>query len=325
MKTSAFLAACGAVLCAAGPIIQPRKVYTKTDVVIHWVTVTVTEGDIVTAFHRPNPHPKPATTTTEEEEVSTPTPDPSPEPASSSEEVVPPPPETSQEPEPTPEPQPQPQPQPDPQPQPQPDPQPQPQPDPQPQPQEPQPSPQPETPQQPTDYIGAALHHHNIHRSNHSAAGLSWSDDLANSAAVLAQRCVFAHDTSINGGGYGQNLAMWASSSQQQIQSFGATKSLAKATTNGWYNGELHLFASEFGKANPDKTRFREWGHFTQLVWKDTKQVGCATHLCPPGTITSGMSSWYTVCNYYPPGNVGGQFDKNVLPPQGQATVFAAE
>lgn len=205
MKASAFLATCGAVLCAAGPIL-PRKVYTKTDIVVQWVTVTVTEGDTFTAFHRGRPRPS----TTVVEEVLT-TSIPEPEPESTSEEVPPPPPETTEEqvipqeptpdptpdpapastpvPEPEPEPQPIPQPEPEPEPEPQPVPQPEPEPTPEPQPQ------QPQQPQQPNDYISAALFHHNIHRANHSAPDLSWSDSLANSAKVLASRCVFAHDT----------------------------------------------------------------------------------------------------------------------------------
>jgi hypothetical protein len=95
---------------------------------------------------------------------------------------------------------------------------------------------------------------------------------------------------------------MWASSSQQQLQSVGAVNSVARAASDGWYNGEVNLFSSEYGKPSPNMARFHDWGHFTQAVWKGTKQVGCATVLCPAGTIVGSMSSWYTVCNYSPPG-----------------------
>jgi len=45
----------------------------------------------------------------------------------------------------------------------------------------------------PTDYISAAIDHHNYHRANHSASDISWSDDLAASALIVANTCVFAH------------------------------------------------------------------------------------------------------------------------------------
>jgi len=105
----------------------------------------------------------------------------------------------------------------------------------------------------------------------------------------------------IGGGGYGQNLAMWGSSSG--AEEFGASNSLARAVTDGWYNDELESFpTSEYGKASPDMSNFKAWGHFTQVVWKDTQRVGCATILCPAGTLAKTMESWYTVCNYSPAG-----------------------
>ncbi len=105
---------------------------------------------------------------------------------------------------------------------------------------------------------------------------------------------------SIGGGGYGQNLAMWGSSGDPE--SFGASGSVARAASNGWYNNELGLFpSSDYGKASPDMSNFEKWGHYSQLVWKGTQKVGCATKFCAPGTMSS-FGSWYTVCNYYPAG-----------------------
>lgn len=39
----------------------------------------------------------------------------------------------------------------------------------------------------------AAIYHHNLHRSNHSAPAMSWKDDIADAAQVAADSCVFAH------------------------------------------------------------------------------------------------------------------------------------
>ncbi len=44
-------------------------------------------------------------------------------------------------------------------------------------------------------YQGKVLDSHNIHRANHSSNAVTWSDDLATSAQVLASRCVYQHDT----------------------------------------------------------------------------------------------------------------------------------
>lgn len=133
---------------------------------------------------------------------------------------------------------------------------------------------------------------------------------------------------------------MWGSSGD--AESVGAEASVARAASNGWYNNELGLFpASDYGKPTPDMSNFHDWGHYSQLVWKSTRQLGCATHFCPPGTM-NGMGSWYTVCNYSPAGmchrapfalaarlltscsgNMGGAYGENVLPPGGMS-VFSA-
>ena len=48
-------------------------------------------------------------------------------------------------------------------------------------------------------------------------------------------------------------------------------------------------------------------GHFTQVVWRDTREVGCGTASC------KGLDIF--VCNYDPPGNVEGGYRENVKPP----------
>lgn len=46
-------------------------------------------------------------------------------------------------------------------------------------------------------------------------------------------------------------------------------------------------------------------GHFTQLVWESTSTVGCGARLC-------GTKGWYLVCEYWPRGNVVGEFGEQV-------------
>lgn len=61
-----------------------------------------------------------------------------------------------------------------------------------------------------------------------------------------------------------------------------------------------------------------ETGHFTQLVWRTTTDVGCAAIDCGYGNGTDDnekrgdtgsytrAQGWYVVCEYSPPGNVMG-------------------
>ncbi|OBT81414.1 hypothetical protein VE02_09863 [Pseudogymnoascus sp. 03VT05] len=173
-----------------------------------------------------------------------------------------------------------------------------------------------------TDYKSVVLYYHNVHRANHSAPALTYDDTLAGYAAQLAKTCVFKHDTSIGGGGYGQNLAESGSSGDEKSRD-PATIS-GGAISNQWYNGELPFFEpSMYGQNNPDMSNFSSWGHFSQVVWKGTGSVGCATQFCGSGSamFTAPFSGWYTVCNYGSPGNVGGQYAANVLKPLGHAEV----
>ncbi len=77
--------------------------------------------------------------------------------------------------------------------------------------------------------------------------------------------------------------------------------------------------------SNPGSVEFGRVGHFTQIVWKETKKLGCARALCTGQTPFGGSPGewWNVVCRYGPTGNIlaGGvpdqwQFFKiNVLPP----------
>jgi len=108
---------------------------------------------------------------------------------------------------------------------------------------------------------------------------------------------------SVSGGGYGQNLAAYGSSGA--VSSFSTSLMLAKSIINQWYYGEVNSFLpSYYGEATPDMTYFESWGHFSQVVWKGSSTVGCASQYCPLGTIFSGFDSWFTVCNYVAPGKI---------------------
>jgi glioma pathogenesis-related protein 2 len=71
-----------------------------------------------------------------------------------------------------------------------------------------------------------------------------------------------------------------------------------KDSVDAWYD-EIndHVFGVE-----PKSTGT---GHFTQLVWKDSKYLGLGVSKNSEGEV-------YVVCNYDPPGNWVGKFAKSV-------------
>ena len=98
-----------------------------------------------------------------------------------------------------------------------------------------------------------------------------------------------------------------------------------KKSASGWYNEE-----KLYNYNDPGAVDFHEIGHFTQIVWKATSQVGCGRALCSGDTSPfSTKADWvYVVCRYKAPGNVmnggGGDtwsfFKTNVLPPVAKAS-----
>ncbi|KXT17446.1 hypothetical protein AC579_5695 [Pseudocercospora musae] len=156
------------------------------------------------------------------------------------------------------------------------------------------------------DYSNLVIVHHNIHRSNHSASPLDYDEGLASTAAKIAATCKFEHQMDVDGGGYGQNLA--AGTTEDEI---------GDAITDMWYNGEVGYYANDYGQADPDMSNFENWGHFSQMVWKATEKVGCATQSCPGGVQNAPGIDTLTVCNYSPVGNVAGQYGDNIGSPRG--------
>ncbi|KAK3844491.1 MAG: PR-1 protein [Linnemannia gamsii] len=124
---------------------------------------------------------------------------------------------------------------------------------------------------------------HNKYRARHGAKPLKWNAKAAQFGDNWIQQCQFKH----SGGKYGENLA--------------AGYKNFKTGIDAWYNE-----VSKYNYKNPGFSMAT--GHFTQVVWKGTKSVGCAKKFCP------GSNWTIYICNYDPPGNYQGQYQKNVLP-----------
>jgi uncharacterized protein YkwD len=131
------------------------------------------------------------------------------------------------------------------------------------------------------------LNAHNKFRAKHGAQPLTWSADLAASAQTWANQCKLNHDP--NRAGFGENIA-WGTTT-------------AADTVAMWY--------SEVAKYDFTKPGFNpDTGHFTQVVWKGSTQLGCGMAMGCPGAFGGG----YWVCRYAPPGNMRGAFPENVAP-----------
>lgn len=153
------------------------------------------------------------------------------------------------------------------------------------------------------DYAGKALWHHNVHRANHSAPALTWNTSLVQTAQKIGQTCYYEHMMTMDGGGYGQNIAAGVKSDN-----------VSAVITELFYNGEVRQYQDDGNfKPNDDpkapfnNANFHAWGHMTQMVWLGTTSVGCVTVDCSAGGLTVPNSSgniapFFTVCNYYPPG-----------------------
>ena len=141
----------------------------------------------------------------------------------------------------------------------------------------------------PTD-VHAAMRVHNRFRADVGAPPLTWSDDLARHAARYARQlatrqCQLRHDRSSQG----ENLyAVWGSPQllpQQPLED----ASLAWGDEITDYHGQ------PVGQG-----RFSDYGHYTQMIWKDTREVGLASARGRNGCIV-------VVARYLPAGNVIGR------------------
>lgn len=155
---------------------------------------------------------------------------------------------------------------------------------------QPQPKPQPSAPSGDlTPYAQNIVDYHNEVRAQHKVGPVVWNQTLANFAQSYLQRvalpgqCIFKH----SGGPYGENIALGFPND--------------RAAMEAWYNEnrDYDYAAGQFGE---------DTGHFTQMVWKGTTSVGCATATC------GQWNQQYLVCEYWPRGNVIGWFNNNVLP-----------
>jgi len=145
--------------------------------------------------------------------------------------------------------------------------------------------------------ITAVLTVVNLYRSYHCVPPLTWSTSLADYAQrwsdTLAQNDGFYHSR----GPYGENLSLIGGGYNSEDKT-----SVVINAINMWYN-EIRDYDWEMAWFT------METGHFSQSVWKNTRQIGIAIAANSRGNIV-------VTAEYFPPGNIDSRsyFMQNVLP-----------
>ena len=115
-----------------------------------------------------------------------------------------------------------------------------------------------------------------------------------NYAEYLLANDMFEHSGSkFNGDAMGENLHYNSSTGDVSYQ--------PGIATDNWYN-EI----ADYDFANGDSINGKAVGHFTQVVWKNTKEAGFGVAMNDHKCVVVG--------NYYPSGNFMGEETRNVLP-----------
>lgn len=136
-----------------------------------------------------------------------------------------------------------------------------------------------------------AIDRHNAKRALHQAPPLKYSLKIEAQAQKWADRLIATGSFEHSRSEYGENLMMGGCSASLPVD---------KARVIGQ---AIEMFYSEIKEYKEPKFTMAT-GHFTQLVWKGTKQLGVG--------IASGNGKVVVVFNYSPPGNMMGQFKANV-------------
>lgn len=139
-----------------------------------------------------------------------------------------------------------------------------------------------------------ALSKHNILRKRHGSPALTEDSKLTNLAQDWAEQLArtgkMQHRPNSQ---YGENIYYgWSSRPGFDVN--------GEAPVQAWYDE-----VKDYNYNNPGFSG--RTGHFTQVVWKSSTQLGC-------GKAKSSDGKVFVVCNYNPPGNYQGQFPQNVLP-----------
>lgn len=116
---------------------------------------------------------------------------------------------------------------------------------------------------------------------------MEWDDNLARIAQKWADRCIWEH-------GYTTDPSFEDPMGQNLYNGYNRDPHNAMKL---WFNEYVDYdFHSNTCQPN------QQCGHYTQIIWANSRLVGCALKIdC------NGLYKYYIVCNYYPAGNFVGQ------------------
>jgi pathogenesis-related protein 1 len=133
---------------------------------------------------------------------------------------------------------------------------------------------------------------HNQHRARVSPAAkpalppVTWSNELAAQARTWAERCEFNHSKT----DLGENLSARTDLADPEV------------IVAAWV-----IEGEAFDYKRNRCASGEVCGHYTQVVWRDSTQIGCGMARCGAGG-PFGDHEWFMwVCNYSPAGNWSGQ------------------
>ncbi len=138
-------------------------------------------------------------------------------------------------------------------------------------------------------FEAAVLARHNEYRARHGVPLLTWNSTLADYGysyineiestdhSACSGTLVHSPRTGLN---FGENLAYGTITDTQAVDL--------------WYDENVYYNYQDPSQSSGD---FEQYGHFTQLIWRASTQLGCAIKRCNGNII-------YVICEYHPQGNI---------------------
>ena len=143
-----------------------------------------------------------------------------------------------------------------------------------------------------------AFNVHNKARSEVGVLPLVWSKKLEEEALKYAKHIAKTNNYEHSNTSDGENLAMFYKYEQNNVnKTYIYSDTPLYEASVGWYN-EINDYSYSKIKRNQKGPKV---GHYTQMVWKSTKEVGIASAISKDGRV-------YVVARYYPAGNYLGKY-----------------
>jgi Cysteine-rich secretory protein family len=165
---------------------------------------------------------------------------------------------------------------------------------------------------QPNQDLQAVLNLHNQERRAVGVPDLTWSNSLATDAQNWARYITSLNLRPVTNTDPGQLAphSDWRTNGNQgENLAWGTRGGYTPATlAQGWANEKSNCFPGCPIPADGSLSQFpmppcerdcRVYGHYTQMVWRSTTQIGCGW--------ASDANQDYLVCRYSPSGNYAGQ------------------